>query len=247
MFFAKFLLELAAVYVSLNSCMAHYDNTVYMEDYCDKKIKIRTVQNIALSEDVFYPSGWRCQTTLEAPPDHVIWFNFHFFDVGRPSVIYCTDVLRIYDGDTTQSPEISPNKGLCGRLLPRPIATSGNIATLKFKSMVVSTSTGFKLTATVQRKPDSKICSKNEFQCLDDICIDAKLKCDQEVNCRDNSDESAQYAGCEGILAKWTDLGTFARVGIIAGTVVGMGLILCLCVTACIYFSPQKRYKRLKD
>lgn len=72
-----------------------------MEDYCDKKIKIRTVQNIALSEDVFYPSGWRCQTTVEAPPDHVIWFNFHFFDVGRPSVIYCTDVLRIYDGKTT--------------------------------------------------------------------------------------------------------------------------------------------------
>uniref|UniRef100_K1PWH4 Low-density lipoprotein receptor-related protein 2 n=1 Tax=Magallana gigas TaxID=29159 RepID=K1PWH4_MAGGI len=94
--------------------------------------------------------------------------------------------------------EISPNKDLCGQLLPRPITSSGNIATIKFKSMVVSSSNGFKLTATVQRKPDSKICSENEFQCLDDICIDNKLKYDQEVNCQDNSDESAQHAGFEG-------------------------------------------------
>ena len=74
-----------------------------MEDYCDKKIKIKEAQSIALSEDVFYPSGWRCQTTFEAPHNHVIWFNFHYFDVGRPSVIYCTDVLRIYDGKITFS------------------------------------------------------------------------------------------------------------------------------------------------
>ena len=74
-----------------------------MEDYCDKKIKIKEAQSIALSEDVFYPSGWRCQTTFEAPHNHVIWFNFHYFDIGRPSVIYCTDVLRIYDGKITFS------------------------------------------------------------------------------------------------------------------------------------------------
>ena len=71
-----------------------------MEDYCDKKIKIKEAQSIALSEDVFYP---RCQTTFEAPHNHVIWFNFHYFDVGRPSVIYCTYVLRIYDGKITFS------------------------------------------------------------------------------------------------------------------------------------------------
>jgi hypothetical protein len=72
--------------------------TVYMEDYCNKKIRIKSSQNMLLSEDMFYPTGWRCQTTLEAPPNHVIWINFQYFDVGRPSVIYCTDVLRVYDG-----------------------------------------------------------------------------------------------------------------------------------------------------
>lgn len=29
---------------------------------------------------------------------YVIWFNFYYFDVGRLLVIYCIDVLRIYDG-----------------------------------------------------------------------------------------------------------------------------------------------------
>ena len=54
-------------------------------------------------------------------------------------------------GDSTQSHELSPSKGLCGRLIPRPLATTSNLATFKFISMVVTTSTGFKLTATVQR------------------------------------------------------------------------------------------------
>ena len=56
-----------------------------------------------------------------------------------------------FPGDSTQSPELSPSKGLCGRFIPRPFATTSNLATFKFKSMVVTTSTGFKLTATVQR------------------------------------------------------------------------------------------------
>ena len=54
-------------------------------------------------------------------------------------------------GDSSQSPDLSPSKNLCGRLIPRPLATTSNLATFKFKSMVVTTSTGFKLTATVQR------------------------------------------------------------------------------------------------
>ena len=45
---------------------------------------------------------------------------------------------------------------------------------------------------------ENNICSKEEFQCLDGFCIDKKLKCNQEINCRDNSDESALNAGCEG-------------------------------------------------
>ena len=53
-------------------------------------------------------------------------------------------------GDSTQSPELSPSKGLCGRLMPRPLATISNLATFKFKNMMVTTSTGFRLTATVQ-------------------------------------------------------------------------------------------------
>ena len=79
-----------------------YCITVYVEDYWEK-IKITEAQRIALSENVFYPGGWRCQTMLEAPHNLVIWLNFHYFDIWRPSVIYCTDVLRIYDGKITFS------------------------------------------------------------------------------------------------------------------------------------------------
>ncbi|XP_048768540.1 low-density lipoprotein receptor-related protein 12-like [Ostrea edulis] len=238
---------LVTIFGAIICCLANHEN-VYMEDYCNKKVRIKSTQNILLSEDMFYPTGWRCQMTVEAPPNHVIWINFHYFDVGRPSVIYCTDVLRIYDGDDTQSPEISPSKGLCGRFVPKPVATSGNQATFKFKSMVTATSTGFRLTATVQRKPESKICSKDEFQCLDDFCIDKKLKCDGKINCRDQSDESAQYAGCEGVLAKWTDLTTAAKVAIIVGFFVVTFLSICLIVTCCYSCcSSQKKYKRLQD
>ncbi|XP_061188363.1 membrane frizzled-related protein-like [Saccostrea echinata] len=245
---SNLLFEIIILYGTFICCLGNHEKKVYMEDYCDKKIKITSAQEIHLSKDVFYPTGWRCQTTIEAPPNHVIWFNFHYFDVGRPSVIYCTDVLRIYDGDSTRSLEISPNKGMCGRYIPRPIATSGNQATFKFKSMVVTTSTGFKLIATVQRKPENKICSKNEFQCLDDFCIDKSLKCDREINCRDQSDESAHYAGCEGLLAKWTDLSTAAKVGIIVGTFTASCLLLCLLVICCCSCSSSsRRYKRLKD
>ena len=49
------------------------------------------------------------------------------------------------------SGDLSPSKGLCGRLIPRPLATTSNPETFKSKRMVVTTSTGFKLTATVQR------------------------------------------------------------------------------------------------
>ena len=58
-------------------------------------------QSKALSEGVYYPGGLRCQTMLETHHNHVIWLNFHYFDIWRPSVIYCTDVLRIYDGKIT--------------------------------------------------------------------------------------------------------------------------------------------------
>lgn len=35
-------------------------------------------------------------------------------------------------------------------------------------------------------------------QCFDDICIDEMLKCDKEIDGRDNPDKSAQYTGCGG-------------------------------------------------
>nr|XP_022344517.1 low-density lipoprotein receptor-related protein 12-like [Crassostrea virginica] len=240
-------LTVAVVIGNFGCSVTKSDGTVYVENYCDKKIKIKEAQSIALSEDVFYPSGWRCQTTLEAPHNHVIWFNFHYFDVGRPSVIYCTDVLRIYDGESTQSPELSPSKGLCGRFIPRPLATTSNLATFKFKSMVVTTSTGFKLTATVQRNAENNICSNEEFRCLDGFCIDKKLKCNQEINCRDNSDESALNAGCEGLLAKWTDMNNFARVGIIVGIFIGISFIIFLVMSLCFFCFSRKKYKRLQD
>ena len=63
-----------------------------------KKIKIMKAQSIALSEDIHYPGGWRRQTMLKAHHNQVIWFNFLYFGIWRPSVIYCTDVRIIYDG-----------------------------------------------------------------------------------------------------------------------------------------------------
>lgn len=35
-------------------------------------------------------------------------------------------------------------------------------------------------------------------QCFDDICIDEMLKCDKEIDSRDNSDDTPQYAGFGG-------------------------------------------------
>ena len=61
-------------------------------------MKVDTAQTISLSKDLFYPAGWSCLVTIQVPANHVIWLTFQTFDVGRPTIVYCTDVLRIYDG-----------------------------------------------------------------------------------------------------------------------------------------------------
>ncbi|KAK3086054.1 hypothetical protein FSP39_012755, partial [Pinctada imbricata] len=123
----------------------------YIENHCGGIINIHTSKSISLSADLFYPTGWSCQTKLVVPRDHIIWLTFTKFDVGRPSIVYCTDVLRIYDGQDTKASELSPTKGLCGRTLPSSITSSGNKLTIRFRSHVVTTSTGFTMLVTAQR------------------------------------------------------------------------------------------------
>ena len=87
---------------------------------------------------------------------------YFFFWINRKSKYWYEHILRhsklgtriynlFFHGDSTMSTKLSPSKGLRGRFIHRPLATTTNLATIKFKSIVVTTNTVFKLTATVHR------------------------------------------------------------------------------------------------
>ena len=61
-------------------------------------------------------------------------------------------VISFTVGGDTKAVELSPTKGLCGRTLPQPIYSTGTTLTFKFRSQVVTTSTGFRLLATAHRR-----------------------------------------------------------------------------------------------
>ena len=50
-----------------------------------------------------------------------------------------------------------------------------------------------------------------------------------------------------GLLAKWTDMNNFARVGIIVGIFIGISFIIFLVMSLCFFCFSRKKYKRLQD
>ncbi|XP_021379147.1 enteropeptidase-like isoform X2 [Mizuhopecten yessoensis] len=210
----------------------------YIEDHCSQRIKLPLFQRLALTRDVFYKDGWRCDVTLEAEANHVVSISFKKFDIGRSKLKVCKDVLRIYDGDSIKSSEMTSAKGLCGQLIPKQFVSSTKTMTLKFKSRYLTASAGFTVEVTsfgvFKENSDSGACPNNSFRCMDTFCLDRSLVCDGVPNCRDKSDESAQLAGCQGFNAGLIDLSVGARVGIfvaVALLLIGMcwTIVYCFC------------------
>ena len=86
----------------------------------------------------------------------------NFFCISKKSKYWHEHILRhsklgtrIYNlfswGQYIMSAKLSPSKGLRGRFIHRPLAITTNLATFKFKSIVVTTNIVFKLTASIHR------------------------------------------------------------------------------------------------
>ena len=87
-----------------------------------------------------------CQWLLKGPVGKT--FIFHFEDFKTED---CHDGISIYDGDTVQwwkEEELRSN--LCGDSIPGDVATTKNIALIRFSSDESITNRGFKLTYTLQ-------------------------------------------------------------------------------------------------
>ncbi|XP_033754596.1 enteropeptidase-like [Pecten maximus] len=210
----------------------------YLEDHCSNKIKLPLFQRLALTRDLFYKQGWHCDVTLEAPAHHVVSISFQKFDIGRSKLIICDDVLRIYDGASIKSSELTPTQGLCGQILPKQYLSSSDTLTIRFKSQYVTSSEGFIIDATslgvVENKSDSDSCPNNDFKCMETFCLDRSLVCDGVPNCRDKSDESAELAGCPGLEAGWIDMSVGAKVHVAIFVSVTLLLIgVCCLVLYC--------------
>ena len=87
-----------------------------------------------------------CQWLLKGPVGKT--FIFHFADFKTED---CHDGISIYDGDTVQwwkEEELRSN--LCGDSVPGDVATTKNIALIRFSSDESITNRGFKLTYKLQ-------------------------------------------------------------------------------------------------
>ncbi|XP_069114002.1 membrane frizzled-related protein-like [Argopecten irradians] len=226
----------------------------YLEDHCNKKLKVPLYQRMKLTRDLFYKHGWHCDVTLEAPTHHAVSISFQKFDVGRGSskVMICQDVLRIYDGASIKSSELTPPRGLCGKILPKQFVSSSETLTLKFKSHQVSTNEGFVIDVTslgVMVNNSESSCPNNDFRCMGRFCLDRSLVCDGVPNCRDKTDESAKLAGCTGLEADLVDLSVGAKVAIFVAAVLLFLGIVCAFIYCCCCPSSSKNvyvpYKKI--
>lgn len=207
-----------------------------MDDLCKYHISIADAIVLSLTKNMFYDHGYRCSVKLKAPRNHVMSLQFTQFDVGHPHMIFCDDSLHIYDGESEESNELTPSKGLCGTSIPKSLISSGNDVTLKFQSRYMTVGTGFQMIVTVLQEDEVVKCPKTLFNCGDGYCVDRKLMCDGYYNCLTQKDESGKFANCQGVHAVWIDFPFLMKIAVIT-----LFAVSALTIAGLIVFFSKRR------
>ena len=89
-----------------------------------------------------YQNNKDCGTKIRFPPGERVVLEVQDFNVEHHSACVW-DYVEVKDGDNANSSRIEPK--LCGSAIPRPILSSGNTLSIRFKTDDEMTHSGFKM------------------------------------------------------------------------------------------------------
>ncbi|XP_064629748.1 deleted in malignant brain tumors 1 protein-like [Lineus longissimus] len=130
-----------------------------------------------------YDSDASCVWKITGPATKVIQYTFLALDTETSSS--CNyDYVTVHDGPSSSSPVLD---SFCGSGTPSVFLSTTNEAYVTFTSDSSQEEAGFNLKFDFVDPPVT--CAPTEFTCLDGGCIDMSLKCDNNTDCADGSDE----------------------------------------------------------
>ncbi|CAH1274531.1 CHRNA9 [Branchiostoma lanceolatum] len=135
-----------------------------------------------------YPNGYDCRWEITVTPPKVVRLTFTEFHVEHDY-----DFVYVYDGITTDvSSRIAT---LTEEILPDPVTSSGSTMTVRFTSDASKNRNGFQANFTAVDVEEF-----GTYRCADNrTFIQARKRCDGNIDCKDGSDEGAETCSCQDI------------------------------------------------
>ncbi|XP_070576270.1 uncharacterized protein [Ptychodera flava] len=160
--------------------------------------------------------NWNCKTTMKSQKvGHQIRLSFQMFNLINSTACE-TEKVQVYDGDSINSPLLTPEEGVCGSDDPGQYFSTGTSITVHYSSSADEEPPSFSSTDDVTRGfvaywTSYKAVSRNEdnttkdqggklienedgetlFCCIDNsLCVNSRYRCDGINNCPDHSDET---------------------------------------------------------
>ncbi|XP_039602257.1 low-density lipoprotein receptor-related protein 10 [Polypterus senegalus] len=124
----------------------------------------------------WYSHEQNCTWLIEAPVGQIVTVSFSSFNVS------CS-----LEWLSVETPLLKPIT-LCGSVLPEPLELLGGNVSITYHSRLLHGS-GFRLTY-IKGYLDSEKCMQDEFLCANRKCVPNAWHCNQQDECKDNSDES---------------------------------------------------------
>ncbi|KAK3783406.1 hypothetical protein RRG08_033667 [Elysia crispata] len=187
-------IKVAFVLLILNVFPAWAEETYFdtMERQCGETILLSSLPKkslvLMLTEQVVYAPLFDCHVTVAVSKETRIYLSFLEMDI-RSYGACAGDFLTIIDSEPltyeTFYFQDSSVRRYCGNQRPKPLASTGNNITIRFVSDEVISGRGFSLLLTAFHEAE---CLEEEFRCGNNRCIDHRLKCDDNDNCGDGSD-----------------------------------------------------------
>lgn len=169
-----------------------------MEDRCSHLIDMHdqklTSLRLILTDSALYRPHISCLFAVRAPPRKRLVIVVEWLDIAEGRSASCADFLSVSDGDfqNITGPVHGLKLKLCGQVQPPPVTSAGQAVTLKFDSTTHDHGAGFSILFTAFHQGP---CHEHEFTCDNGRCIDKRLKCNDNDNCGDKSDDCKLTAG----------------------------------------------------
>ncbi|XP_076448904.1 uncharacterized protein LOC143285476 [Babylonia areolata] len=166
--------------------------TYIMSHYCGTVIDMKDLQlstmRVRLTNQPAYRPRMNCNFALRAPPQHQLLMVVEWLDISAGGLsVACTDFFSAWNGElrNTTTNVDGLDVRVCGKEAPPPAASQGRSMTLHFNSNYQDEGAGFSILVTAFHQGQ---CDQEEFRCYNGRCIDERLKCDDDDNCGDGSD-----------------------------------------------------------